>query len=492
MSGREDRDLDELLREGAPAPAPEAARRVVGDALARLERRRHRVLAIAASSVLGAAAAIVIVAILATTTAPPAPGNGELSRDEPGASTDRDAEPRRRVEIATSSDRDTETRKKRARFERRPGSLPNRVLWMLREHGDDELREMVGEALADARPREIDALRGAIRGPAFRAGSRERLVRALDATAGEAAWPVLEAVLETYGPDPVTVDACGRIGDPRAVRALRAWTMRPDPVGDAAVIALGRIGGPEATRTLVDALRAASSPLGGLMEQISSRRSAIVAELRHQRAELLDELRRAIDGGRQVAEVVAAVSAALPGEAARELETLLQDAGPRARSELLRGLAELRTPDATAALIRALEDPALARDARRYLARLARRDLGPRPSAWRLWLDESSLRDRDDGRAAMSLAAVVPDPDPVPKTIAVSFVDDVGAGRAGWESETDSDSDDRDRDRDRDRWPRPMAEIRSEIRRPGPVPNLRNLRKSADRPPPLCEIQHRT
>ena len=39
-------------------------------------------------------------------------------------------------------------------------------------------------------------------------------------------------------------------------------------------------------------------------------------------------------------------------------------------------------------MLRALEVPELARAARQCLIRLARQDLGPRPEAWRRWLEK--------------------------------------------------------------------------------------------------------
>ena len=82
------------------------------------------------------------------------------------------------------------------------------------------------------------------------------------------------------------------------------------------------------------------------------------------------------------------VSAALR-EREGEIVEYLFESDPPARPLLFKALWELKTPGAIAAMVRALDEGQLRDLARHFLARIAKKDLGPRPEAWSRWLGET-------------------------------------------------------------------------------------------------------
>ncbi|MBN1442378.1 MAG: hypothetical protein JXA90_06690 [Planctomycetes bacterium] len=168
------------------------------------------------------------------------------------------------------------------------------------------------------------------------------------------AWPLVEATLEAVGPIPAAIWTAGELRETRAVPLLRRLVLLGDERGEAAAAALRKIPG----RDALEALLAAAEGTRGAGELLfPALASEIDAAIREREAE---------------------ISAYLSASES-----------PR-RVLALRALFDIRTETALASMVRALEDPGCRDVARHYLSRAAKRDLGPRPEAWRRWLAEET------------------------------------------------------------------------------------------------------
>lgn len=210
----------------------------------------------------------------------------------------------------------------------------------------------------------------------------DRVILALGRCGARAAWPLLAAALETHGPDPVAIRATGQLGDARALPRLKRWLYLSDERGEAAVEAIGRLPGKEALRLL---LSVHAEVLSTSPELWPGLEDSLTKALLRRESEVLDLLRTACRSEARQQKAIASLVALFPERAGPELSRLLSDTPRNAQTQIVDALARLRSPPAIRALLDALEDPALHRSARRSLRRIARRDLGSRPQAWRRW-----------------------------------------------------------------------------------------------------------
>ena len=202
-------------------------------------------------------------------------------------------------------------------------------------------------------------------------------------------WAVLEPLLRNPGSTVAAIDAAGALGDPRALPHLERFAVLADERAIAAVTAIGRVPGERAAGLLVSIHRHLGAPpefepgfevLRATVRAIRSRQDDTLAELRR-RAEL-----------RLDAVTIDAVVALFPEIASAELARWLESASRRQRPQVCRALAMLGDRESFETLVAALDDPALARVARKSLARLARRDLGPRSERWRRWWHDTKTK----------------------------------------------------------------------------------------------------
>jgi hypothetical protein len=355
------RRIDDLLRASPPPPLGDAAsRRLVSAtlrrvALRRVVRRRRKLRA--AGWTAGSAAALALIALLLAVEATPSRPGVPPARSTAAVIEARQVAPpsaaprvarRRLSRLAQAPVTVRETFEGRITGARSPRDVA-RVFW-------EACGALEGEALASffrvVLPRLRTGERSAIAARGRDLGEAPARVAAeLGRSGVEDAWPLLAALLEARGPEPALMEAAGALGDARAVPVLRRWLCLADARAVAAASALGRIPGREALQALVSAFDA-SRGAGALL--VPALREEVAASLERRSDELCE---------------------------------YLFEAASAARPVVFRALAELGTPGAVASLVRALGEPELRPLARRHLASIAKKDLGPRPEDWSRWLD---------------------------------------------------------------------------------------------------------
>jgi hypothetical protein len=345
--------------------------RIARSVLARLTRRRRRLLLGKAAFAAFGLAAFLSLAFVARETwgpkglpplevveTPGKPDKTGAPEEKPGAEPPRDEKEKPAVPIPTERPRSPrevartfweESRKFEAPDAGTPSAdtrdgLSDHLQWVL----PDTSEEAVGLIAADIR-------RGVLKD---RRGLPDRwslhFARELGRSGVREAWPLLAAVLESLGPQIEAIEAAGDLEDSRAVPILRRWLFLGDKRALAVAEALRKIPGAESIEALLGAADALRGPSGLLLPQF---KKTVKTALR---------------------------------EREEEVARYLRDA-PLARRHLaFAALAEIGSESALATLVQAMEEPALRATARNYLIPIARKDLGPRPEAWSRWLAESS------------------------------------------------------------------------------------------------------
>lgn len=264
------------------------------------------------------------------------------------------------------------------------------------------LREALPRMSAASLAHLEDDLRRRARTSGTDRGWIESLAAALGRSGSTGAWPLLVAILETEGARPAVLRAFGTLGDERAVPLLERYVRLEDERAEAAIRSLAEIPDVAGVRALLSAHVGLGTAGGQLFPRT---RDLLAAALRAREAGALAELRqRLADLPDQ--RTLGALIELFPGAAGDELAGLLESADRRARPQVFRALALLRTPRAVTVLIDSLEDPSLSVLARQSLAQIARRDLGPRPESWREWLREQDPESRR--RADLDSGAIDP------------------------------------------------------------------------------------
>ena len=269
---------------------------------------------------------------------------------------------------------------------------------------DSDLVEFMGQLLAQA-PQNI--LRGLMTDASSTVSPavRNRFAEALGQTGDERAWPLLQHLIQSFGPEPALVQAAGECGDPRALTTLSRWGEHTGERGLAALDAIGRLRGPESLRYLLRRYADLRTPTGVAME---AHRATVTQRLQERSDETLQILKAELHASAAMSpHSIVCLNGLFPSEAPTLLAEVLQRR-PELADRVFPALIGNGSEEAIERVIAALDAPALRRPARRALQKIARRDLGPHASAWRQWASQSARNRQRNATATQQRFHVLP------------------------------------------------------------------------------------